>query len=60
MANKALEAGHSAAIILMVDAIHLVCPGKIGNINIGEPFKPAKALQEAFLKKGGNKDYPVK
>ncbi len=53
IANKALAAGHSAAIILMIDAIHLACPGKIDNINIGEPFKPAKALQETFLKNGG-------
>lgn len=53
MANKALEAGHSAALILMVDAVHLAIPGKVDGIDIGEPFKPVKGLQEAFLDKGG-------
>lgn len=53
MANKALERGHSVALILMVDAVHLACPGRIDGIDIGDPFKPAKALQEAFLDKGG-------
>ncbi len=53
IANKALEAGHSAALVLMVDAVKLSLPGKIDSIDIGEPFKPAKSLQEAFLEKGG-------
>ncbi len=53
MANQALAAGYSAALILMVDAVHLACPGKVDSIDIGEPFKPIKALQEAFLEKGG-------
>ncbi len=53
MGNKAIEAGHSASIILMVDAVHLACPGKLDDIDIGAPFMPAKKLQEAFLEKGG-------
>lgn len=53
MAVKALEHGHSACIILMVDAVHLACPGKVDSLDIGEPFKPVKELQEAFLKNGG-------
>ncbi|PID45770.1 MAG: sulfur reduction protein DsrE [Proteobacteria bacterium] len=53
MASKALEAGHSAALILMVDAVHLACPGSVDGIDIGEPFMPVKSVQEAFLEKGG-------
>ncbi len=53
MANKALDAGYSAALILMVDAVHLACPGRVDDIDIGAPFKPVKALQEALLEKGG-------
>ncbi len=54
MANRALAAGHSAALVLMVDAVHLVCPGKVDGIDIGAPFKPVKPLLEAFLEKGGD------
>ncbi len=53
MGNKVIEAGHSASIILMVDAVHLACPGKLDDIDIGAPFMPAQKLQEAFLEKGG-------
>ncbi len=53
MGNKALMAGHSSAIILMVDAVKLALPNAFDGINIGEPFKPAKALLESFLEKGG-------
>lgn len=53
MGVKALENGHSATIILMVDAVHLACPGKVEHIDIGTPFMPVKQLQEAFLDKGG-------
>lgn len=53
MANKAAENGHTAALILMVDSVHLACPGKVDSIDIGEPFKPVKNLQEAFLEKNG-------
>ncbi len=54
MGVKALENGHSASIILMVDAVHLAIPGKVDDIDIGAPFMPVKKLQEAFLEKGGN------
>ncbi len=53
MGNKAIEHGHTASIILMVDAVHLACPGKLDNIDIGAPFMAAKKLQEGFLEKGG-------
>lgn len=54
MANKALEQGHSASVILMVDAVHLALPNALDNVDIGAPFKPAKELLEAFVDKGGN------
>ena len=54
MANKALEQGHSASVILMVDAVHLALPNALDNVNIGAPFEPAKELLEAFIDKGGN------
>ncbi len=53
MANKVMEDGHSAALILMVDAVKLGLPGKVETIDIGAPFMPVKKLQEAFLEKGG-------
>ncbi|PID77678.1 MAG: sulfur reduction protein DsrE [Deltaproteobacteria bacterium] len=53
MANKALAAGHSSALMLMVDAVHLACPGRVDGIDIGEPFMPVKPLMESFLEKGG-------
>ncbi|MGP4788970.1 DsrE family protein [Psychrobacter sp. 1Y11] len=54
MAGKALEQGHSASVILMVDAVHLGVPKALDNVDIGAPFKPAKELLEAFVDKGGN------
>jgi tRNA 2-thiouridine synthesizing protein D len=53
MGVEALAAGHSATIMLMVDAVHLAKPGSLDNVDIGAPFQPAKPLQEAFLEKGG-------
>ncbi len=53
MANKVIDNGYSASIILMVDSVHLACPGKVDDIDIGAPFMPVKKLQEAFLEKGG-------
>ncbi len=41
MGVKALENGHSASIILMVDAVHLAIPGAVDK------------LQETFLQNGG-------
>ena len=53
MACQALDLGHSASVILMVDAVHLAKPGILDDIDIGAPFKPAKELYEAFQDKGG-------
>lgn len=53
MAGVALEKGHSATVILMVDAVHLALPNALANVDIGDPFEPAGELLEAFIKKGG-------
>ncbi len=53
MGVEALKQGHSATIILMVDAVHLARPGALDGVDIGAPFMPAKELQEAFLAEGG-------
>lgn len=52
-AVKALEHGHSASLILMVDGVYLARPGKMDGIDIGAPFMPAADLLGAFLDKGG-------
>ena len=53
MGVQALAQGHSATIMLMVDAVHLAKKGALEGIDIGAPFQPAQPLQEAFLKEGG-------
>ena len=53
MAGVALKKGHSAALILMVDAVHLAVPNALDSIDIGAPFQPAGKLLEAFIKEGG-------
>ncbi len=54
MAGVALKKGHSASVILMVDAVHLALPNALDNVDIGAPFEPAKDLLENFIEKGGN------
>ena len=53
MAAKAAEKGHSATVILMVDAVHLAKPDALKGMDIGAPFKPAGEMLEAFIKHGG-------
>ncbi|SUD91943.1 DsrE family protein [Psychrobacter phenylpyruvicus] len=54
MAVKALEKGHSASVILFIDAVKLAKPNALDKIDIGAPFKPAKDLLEKFIEQGGN------
>ena len=53
MAGVALKKGHSATVILMVDAVHLAKPNALDDVNIGAPFEPAGELLESFIEKGG-------
>ena len=53
MAGVALKKGHSATVILMVDAVHLAKPNALDDVDIGDPFEPAGELLETFIEKGG-------
>ncbi len=53
MAGVALKKGHSATVILMVDAVHLAKPNALDGVDIGDPFEPAGELLETFIEKGG-------
>ncbi|AJE47201.1 DsrE family protein [Celeribacter indicus] len=53
MANKALEQGRSAMVLLMVEAVELGVPGATGGMDVGAPFKPVPELFAAFTGNGG-------
>ncbi len=53
MALNALNKGHSAMVLLMVEAVELGKPGMLDAIDIGKPFQPAAELLEQFLAAGG-------
>ena len=53
MALNALMKGHSATLILMVDAVHLGLPRATDGMDIGKPFEPVSDLLAKYLDKGG-------
>ncbi len=53
MALNALMKGHSATIILMVDAVTLGQPHGTDSIDIGKPFEAVSDLLAKYLDKGG-------
>lgn len=53
MAVNALAKGHSALILLMVEAVEFGVPGAMDGIDIGAPFKPLAELLQAFRDGGG-------
>ena len=53
MGVNALKQGHSARIILMVEAVALGQPGAVQGVDIGAPFPEAGGQVEEFLKLGG-------
>lgn len=53
LAVNALNKGHSATIVLMLNAVELGKPGAMMDINIGQPFEPVANLLTCFLDKGG-------
>ncbi|MCL2346353.1 MAG: DsrE family protein [Desulfobulbus sp.] len=53
IALNALMKGHSAIVLLMVDAVELGRPGAMVGIDIGQPFAPVYELLEKFLAGGG-------
>ena len=53
MALNALLEGHSATIILMVEAVELGKPGGADGLDVGKPFEPVAELLRQYLDKGG-------
>ncbi len=53
MGVNALKQGHSATIILMVEAVELGQPGFTNGIDIGAPFPEVGGQLEEFLNLGG-------
>ncbi|MFE3839033.1 DsrE family protein [Pseudogemmobacter sonorensis] len=53
MALNALQKGHGAMVLLMVEAVELGLPGATEGIDVGKPFEPVPDLLEKFLGGGG-------
>ncbi|WP_417807449.1 DsrE family protein [Thioclava sp.] len=53
MALNAVKAGHSAMVLLMVEAVELGVPGATEGMDIGKPFEPVDDLLKAYLAGGG-------
>lgn len=53
MALNALLKGHTATIILMVEAAELGKPNATAGMDIGKPFEPVSDLMARFVEKGG-------
>ncbi len=53
MALNALMKGHSAIVLLMVEAVELGQPGAMDGIDVGQPFASVPELLERFLTGGG-------
>lgn len=54
MALNAVLKGHSATVILMVEAVELGKPGATLGMDIGKPFEPVADLLQKYLDNGGN------
>ncbi|MGL5632563.1 MAG: hypothetical protein ACRDD3_09380 [Azovibrio sp.] len=53
MGLNALLKGHSATIMLMVEAVELGLPNATNGIDIGLPFEPVSVLLDKYLAAGG-------
>ncbi|SNT76156.1 DsrE family protein [Paracoccus seriniphilus] len=53
MALNAVKAGHSAMLLLMVEAVELGVPGACEGMDIGKPFEPVADLLREYLAAGG-------
>ena len=53
MALNAVKAGHSAMVLLMVEAVELGVPGAVDGLDVGKPFEPVAELVKAYLAGGG-------
>ena len=54
MATNALEKGHSAVVIFMLEAVELGLPNAMDGIDIGAPFPPVSNLLAKFIELGGH------
>lgn len=53
MALNAVQKGHGAMVLLMVDAVALGQPGAAEGIDVGAPFEPVADLLARFRAGGG-------
>lgn len=53
MALNALQKGHSAMVLLMVEAVELGQPDATAGIDVGKPFEPVPDLLAKFIAGGG-------
>ena len=53
MALNAALKGHSATVILMVEAVELGVPGASQGMDVGKPFEPVEQLLHKYLELGG-------
>lgn len=53
MALNAVLKGHTATVILMIEAVELGKPGATAGMDIGKPFEPVADLLAQYLEKGG-------
>lgn len=53
MALNALQAGHSAIVLLMVEAVELGQPGAMDAVDIGAPFPAMKDVLSQYRAAGG-------
>ena len=53
MALNAAKKGHSALVLLMVEAVELGQPGATEGMDIGKPFMPVSALLAEYRALGG-------
>ena len=53
MALNALQKGHSAMVLLMVEAVELGQPDATAGIDVGKPFEPVPDLLAKFITGGG-------
>ncbi|KGJ05196.1 Predicted peroxiredoxin [Paracoccus halophilus] len=53
MALNALQKGHGAMVLLMVDAVELGQPDATAGMDVGQPFEPVPDLLTKFLEGGG-------
>lgn len=54
MGVNALQKGHSAVLILMLEAVELGQPDAMDGIDIGAPFESASVLLKKFKELGGH------